>query len=132
MAWGPTEPLGTDSTFVYDSYQHRTQEGIDIPPIPGSTAITVLNGLTGPTLTLAGGTSGFSYAPAGITITLTSPLTTKGDLYTRDSTNGTRLAIGTNGYVLTADSGEATGMKWAASGAVSSGDLTSAFLLMGA
>lgn len=43
----------------------------------------------------------------------TSPLTTKGDLYTF-STSDTRLGVGTNGHVLTADSVEATGLKWAA------------------
>lgn len=42
-----------------------------------------------------------------------SPLTTKGDLYTY-STLDARLPVGTNGYVLTADSAEATGLKWAA------------------
>lgn len=45
-----------------------------------------------------------------------SPLTTKGDLYTYSTTDA-RLGIGTNGYVLTADSAEATGMKWAAAAA---------------
>jgi hypothetical protein len=49
-----------------------------------------------------------------------SPLTTKGDLYTY-STADARLAVGTNGHVLTADSAEATGIKWAAAG---SGSLT--------
>jgi hypothetical protein len=41
-----------------------------------------------------------------------SPLTTKGDLYTYSTTDA-RLGVGTNGQVLTADSAAATGLKWA-------------------
>jgi hypothetical protein len=41
-----------------------------------------------------------------------SPLTTKGDLYTYSTTDA-RLGVGTNGQILTADSAEATGLKWA-------------------
>jgi hypothetical protein len=41
-----------------------------------------------------------------------SPLTTKGDLYTF-STVDARLGVGANDTVLTADSSEATGLKWA-------------------
>jgi hypothetical protein len=40
-----------------------------------------------------------------------SPLTTKGDVYTYSTTDA-RIAVGANGTVLTADSAEATGLKW--------------------
>lgn len=43
----------------------------------------------------------------------TSPLTTKGDLYVYGTDND-RLPVGTNDHVLTADSTEPLGVKWAA------------------
>jgi hypothetical protein len=49
-----------------------------------------------------------------------SPLTTKGDLYTY-STTDTRIGVGANDTVLTADSSTASGLKWAAP---SSGGMT--------
>ena len=42
-----------------------------------------------------------------------SPLTTKGDLYTYD-TGDQRLGVGSNDQILIADSAEATGLKWGA------------------
>jgi hypothetical protein len=56
------------------------------------------------------GTDGTGIFSAG---SLTSPLTTKGDVYTH-STVDARLAVGSNGQVLTADSSQTTGLKWAA------------------
>ncbi len=43
---------------------------------------------------------------------LTSPLTTKGDVWGYDTTDR-RIPIGADGTVLTADSGQALGLKWA-------------------
>lgn len=51
-----------------------------------------------------------------------STLTTKGDIYVATSASTpARLAVGANSYVLTADSAESTGVKWAVAG-VSDGD----------
>jgi hypothetical protein len=44
-----------------------------------------------------------------------STLTTKGDLLSRTTATLQRLPVGTNGHILTADSTQATGIKWAAS-----------------
>ena len=59
--------------------------------------------------TATGASIFYDYIQAGAV----SPLTTKGDLYTF-STSDARLGVGTNNHVLTADSSEATGLKWAA------------------
>lgn len=49
---------------------------------------------------------------------MADPTTTKGDLIVHGGTNGTeRLAIGTDGYVLTADSTVEAGVSWQAGGA---------------
>lgn len=57
----------------------------------------------------------------------TSPLTTKGDVYTYDTTNN-RLPVGLNGQVLSADSTTSTGLKWTA---VASSIDRSALIYMG-
>jgi hypothetical protein len=64
--------------------------------------------------TATGASIFYDYIQAGAV----SPLTTKGDVYTF-STSDARLAVGTNGQVLTADSSEATGLKFAAPSAAS-------------
>ena len=57
----------------------------------------------------AGATSWVAQTGGGTT----SPLTTKGDVYVFGTVND-RLPIGTDTYVLTADSAQALGVKWAA------------------
>ena len=79
-------------------------------------------GSNGQVLTVASG------VPSWATPSDQTPLTTKGDLFTFSTTDA-RLAVGTNGYTLVADSAEATGLKWAApsSGAmtkISSGSIS--------
>jgi hypothetical protein len=51
-------------------------------------------------------------ATGRVPTTANSPLTAKGDLFGYSTTQA-RLAVGANGTVLTADSAEATGLKWA-------------------
>jgi hypothetical protein len=64
-------------------------------------------GSAGQVLTVASGVPSWA-SPSDQT-----PLTTKGDVFTF-STVDARLGVGANGTVLTADSAETTGLKWAA------------------
>jgi hypothetical protein len=52
--------------------------------------------------------------PAGAGGGLTDPTTTKGDLMARSAAAVTRLGVGTDGQILTADSTQTLGIKWAA------------------
>ena len=77
--------------------------------LEGPTTLTAVSG----TLGIAnGGTGQTTKTPA---FNALSPLTTKGDLIVFNASgDNTRKAIGTNGQVLTADSSDSTGVKWAA------------------
>jgi hypothetical protein len=84
----------------------------DIPTLNQNTTGTASN-VTG-TVAIANGGTGQTTATAAFDAL--SPLTTKGDLIAYDGTDGVRLPVGTNGYVLTADSTAASGVAWAAGG----------------
>ena len=76
------------------------------------TAVTAGTGISG------GGTTG----AVTITNSMATTIDAKGDLIAGTGADTfDRLAVGTNGQVLTADSTAATGMKWAAGGSAFSG-----------
>jgi hypothetical protein len=81
----------------------------------GSTGLTPSTATSG-AITVAGtlaiGSGGTGQTTAGAAFNALSPITTTGDLILGNGTNSaTRLAIGTNGYILTVSGGTAT---WAA------------------
>lgn len=66
--------------------------------------------------TLPPGNGGTGQTTIAAALAAISPLTTKGDLFGYSTLN-TRIPIGTDGQVLTADSAQALGLKWASGGA---------------
>jgi hypothetical protein len=68
-----------------------------------------------PTTAIAKGGTGQTTAVAAFDAL--APTTTKGDLIVHNGTDNIRVAVGgTNGHVLTVDSAQASGVKWAATG----------------
>lgn len=77
--------------------------------LTNATGLPLTTGVTG-TLPIANGGTGQTSKTAAFDGL--SPITTKGDLIGFDGTNNVRLAVGTNGRVLTADSTTSTGFAW--------------------
>jgi hypothetical protein len=99
---------GNGSNVVMSAIQ-----AADVPTLNQNTTGTASN-VTG-TVAIANGGTGQTTKLAAFDAL--SPATTKGDLIAYDGTDNVRLPIGTDTFVLTADSTQATGMKWATGGA---------------
>ncbi len=105
-----------DTTGVTGDLHYRnSSSGLSRLPIGGPNNI----------LTVSGGVPSWtsSIAQSAVTNLTTdlavktdkSTLTTKGDIYVATgASTPARLGVGTNGYILTADSTQATGLRWAA------------------
>jgi hypothetical protein len=91
-------------------------QAADVPTLNQNTTGTASN-VTG-TVAIANGGTGQTTQTAAFDAL--APTTTKGDLIVDNGTNNIRLAVGTDTYVLTADSTTASGIKWAAASGGSS------------
>jgi hypothetical protein len=104
---GTIDAAGTNNPIVLPVGASITLQATSVtqwytvnPPIVGGSGATVVYGNGRTTISATGGGA--------------SPLTTKGDIWVY-STGDTRLGVGTNNYLLTADSTQTTGLRWAQS-----------------
>lgn len=101
-------PAGTGTVTSVDVSGGTTGLTTSGGPITGSGTITLAG-----TLAIANGGTGQTTQTAAFDAL--APTTTKGDLIVHDGTDNIRVPVGgTNGHVLTVDSAEASGVKWAA------------------
>jgi len=113
LTLGTALPVLSGGTGSNTASGARTNLGLGTIATQNSNAVTITGGsITGITdLAIADGGTGASTKL--VAFDNLSPLTTKGDLIGYDGTDNVRLAVGTNGQVLTANSSATTGLSWA-------------------
>lgn len=133
---GVTASASGDSVTVNVAGSTGTVTSVDVSG--GTTGLTTSGGpvTTSGTITLAGtlaiANGGTGQTTQTAAFDALSPLTTKGDLIAHNGTNDVRVPVGTNGYVLTADSTAATGVAWAeSSGSVTISDVIAFSIALG-
>ena len=106
----------TDYTLVTPTAAGTAGQLLNIASVAGS---TVQLGYLSTPIPIANGGTGQTTAVAAFDAL--APTTTKGDLIVNNGTDNIRVAVGaTNGHVLTVDSAQASGVKWAAASGGSS------------
>lgn len=88
---------------------------------PSWSAVSLTADVTG-ALPLVNGGTGTAAASANAAFNALSPLTTKGDVLGYSTVNA-RVPVGTDGQVLTADSAQTLGVKWATASATTSANV---------
>lgn len=117
-----------DELLAYDNgssewiNQTKTEAGFGTIATQDANNVAITGGsITGITdLAIADGGTGQSTQTAAFDAL--APTTTKGDVVVHNGSDNIRVAVGTNDHVLTADSNEASGVKWAAAAAGGSVD----------
>ena len=106
-----------DSSCFHDFYIGTTKTvqilttGLKVLSTTVSTSVTTGSGIFGGGIGVNGAIYGLNIFSNGTQLK-PSPLTTKGDLFTRDATVDISLPVGTNGQVLTANSATSSGLTW--------------------
>jgi hypothetical protein len=105
------------STYDAHSILYATTDDTPVALTVGASTI-VGRKASGDIVALTGAEAATIIGATGGSVATDAIFDAKGDLPVGTGANtAARLAAGTNGYVLTADSAEATGLKWAAGGA---------------